>query len=111
MGLASLNSSVPWPQTLPLASASCPQNMCPWPQSRVGEKVQTNQLKSITTTEKQLRAHAQLTIDALRHFHAWCTATGLHPVVNLRAAISGLSVGSSYCMCTVYTLLKDDYEQ
>lgn len=55
VGLASLNCSVPWPQTLPLASASCPQNMCPWPQSRVGEKVQTNQFKSITTTRKTAR--------------------------------------------------------
>lgn len=52
VGLASLNSSVSWPQTFPLASASSPQNMCPWPQSRVGEKVQTNQFKTITTTRQ-----------------------------------------------------------
>lgn len=51
-GLASLDSSVPWPQTSPLASASHPQSMCLWSQSRLGEKVQMNQFKSITTTRK-----------------------------------------------------------
>lgn len=54
VGLGSLNSSVPWPQTLPLASNSCPQNMCHWLQSRLGEKMQMNQFKSITTTRKTI---------------------------------------------------------
>lgn len=51
-GLASLDSSVPWPQTSPLASASHPQSMCLRSQSRLGEKVQMNQFKYITATRK-----------------------------------------------------------